>query len=197
MKQKDLLADYRKKRDFKKTTEPAGKLAYRPSKRPIFVIQKHDASTLHYDFRIECGGVLKSWAVPKGPSTNPREKRLAMPTEDHPKEYAKFEGIIPEGEYGAGPSIVWDSGTYRNLSEKNGQEIPLDQALHQGRVKIWLDGEKLKGGYALTRIRLKPARWLLVKMKDSEADTRRNITEDEPRSVLTGRTVEEVAEEAA
>jgi len=197
MKQKDPLADYRKKRDFKKTTEPAGKLAYRPSKRPIFVIQKHDASTLHYDFRIESGGVLKSWAVPKGPSTNPREKRLAMPTEDHPKEYAKFEGIIPEGEYGAGPSIVWDSGTYRNLSEKNGQEIPLDQALHQGRVKIWLDGEKLKGGYALTRIRLRPARWLLVKISDAHANARRDITKTAPRSVLSGMGVEELRKKAA
>ena len=197
MKQKDLLADYRKKRDFKKTTEPAGKLAYRPSKRPIFVIQKHDSSTLHYDFRIESGGVLKSWAVPKGPSTNPREKRLAMPTEDHPKEYAKFEGIIPEGEYGAGPSIVWDSGTYRNLSEKNGQEIPLDQALHQGRVKIWLDGEKLKGGYALTRIGLKPARWLLVKISDAHANARRDITKTAPRSVLSGMGVEELRKKAA
>src|SRR5213596_1424925 len=135
MKQKDPLADYRKKRDFKKTTEPAGKLAYRPSKRPIFVIQKHDASHLHYDFRIEAGGVLKSWAVPKGPSTNPKDKRLAMPTEDHPMEY------------GAGSVIVWDTGTYRNLGES-----PMDEALRKGRVKIRLDGKKLKGGYALTRI---------------------------------------------
>jgi DNA ligase D-like protein (predicted 3'-phosphoesterase) len=194
MKQKDLLADYRKKRDFKKTPEPAGKPAYRASKRPIFVIQKHAASTLHYDFRIESDGVLKSWAVPKGPSTNPREKRLAMPTEDHPKEYAKFEGVIPEGEYGADPSIVWDSGTYRNLSEKNGQEIPVDQALRQGRVKIWLDGEKLQGGYALTRIRLKPARWLLVKINDAHANARRDITKTAPRSILTRQTIEEIAQ---
>jgi DNA ligase D-like protein (predicted 3'-phosphoesterase) len=197
VKQKDLLADYRKKRDFKKTPEPAGKPAYRPSKRPIFVIQKHSASTLHYDFRIESDGVLKSWAVPKGPSTNPREKRLAMPTEDHPKEYAKFEGVIPEGEYGADPSIVWDSGTYRNLSEKNGLEIPVDQALRQGRVKIWLDGEKLQGGYALTRIRLKPARWLLVKINDAHANARRDITKTAPRSVLTRQTIEEIAQRSS
>jgi len=197
MKQKDLLATYRKKRDFKKTPEPAGKAAYRPSRQPIFVIQKHDAGNLHYDFRIESAGVLKSWAVPKGPSTNPKDKRLAMPTEDHPKEYSKFEGVIPEGEYGAGPSIVWDSGTYRNLSAKNGKEIPLEQALRQGRVKIWLDGEKLKGGYALTRIGLKPARWLLIKINDAHANARRDITKTAPRSVLSGKTVEEIGEKAA
>jgi DNA ligase D-like protein (predicted 3'-phosphoesterase) len=130
--------------------------------------------------------------VPKGPSTNPKDKRLAMPTEDHPREYAKFEGVIPEGEYGAGPSIVWDWGTYRNLSEKNGHEIPIDQALHRGRIEIWLDGEKLKGGYALTRIGAKPERWLLVKSNDSEADFRRDITKTDPRSVLTRKTVEEI-----
>src|SRR6266567_3716252 len=105
--ERDLLATYRKKRDFKKTSEPAGNRILRQSKKPLFVIQKHDASTLHYDFRIESAGVLKSWAVPKGPSTNPREKRLAMPTEDHPLDYADFEGVIPDGQYGAGPVIVW------------------------------------------------------------------------------------------
>ena len=197
MKRKDPPETYRNKRDFTLTPEPAGTFKERRAKRPIFVIQKHDASRLHYDFRIEAAGVLKWWALPKGPSTNPKDKRLAMPTEDHPKEYAKFEGIIPEGEYGAGPSIVWDSGTYRNLSEKNGQEIPLDQALHQGRVKIWLDGEKLKGGYALTRIRLRPARWLLVKISDAHANARRDITKTAPRSVLSGMGVEELRKKAA
>src|SRR5438128_5132098 len=113
MKRNDPLKVYRTKRDFKKTSEPSGKRISRPSKQPVFVIQKHDATRLHYDFRIEAGGVLKSWAIPKGPSTNPKDKRLAMPTEDHPMEYGKFEGVIPVGEYGAGHVIVCVYGRYR------------------------------------------------------------------------------------
>ena len=197
MKRKDSLETYRKKRDFKRTPEPAGKHVRRHSKRPMFVVQKHDASHLHYDFRIEAAGVLKSWAIPKGPSTNPKDKRLAMPTEDHPMEYGKFEGVIPEGEYGAGSVIVWDLGTYRNLSERNGKEIPIDDALREGRVKLGLDGKKLRGGYALTRIGTSPVRWLLVKMNDAEASPRLHITKTQPRSVLSGKTVEEIAREAA
>lgn len=168
MKKKDPLQAYRARRDFRQTSQPSAKRVARRSKHPIFVIQEHDASRLHYDFRIESGGVLKSWAVPKGPSTNPKDKRLAIPTEDHPMEYAKFEGIIPKGGYGAGTVIVWDKGTYRNLSEKNGEEVSIEQALHDGRVKRWLYVKKLKGGYALTRIRTKPENWLLIKMNDSE-----------------------------
>jgi DNA ligase D-like protein (predicted 3'-phosphoesterase) len=120
-----------------------------------------------------------------------------MPTEDHPMEYGKFEGVIPEGEYSAGAVIVWDSGTYRNLSEKNGHEVPIEEALRHGRVKIWLDGEKLKGGYAFTRIGTKPARWLLVKMNDSEANPHGDITKIAPHSVLSGKTVEELRKKAA
>lgn len=199
---KDPLETYRKKRDFRKTGEPSGKGRRKAGKGrrkpgPRFVIQKHAARSLHYDFRLEADGVLKSWAVPKGPSTNPKDKRLAMPTEDHPLDYRDFEGVIPKGEYGAGAVIVWDRGTYRNLTEEDdGDEVPVSEALAGGHLKIWLEGEKLRGGYALTRIgKGKDLRWLLVKMDDEEADARRSPVRTEPESVLTGRTVEEVAEE--
>jgi len=192
---KDPLETYRKKRDFRKTREPSGKGRRKAGRR--FVIQKHAARSLHYDFRLEADGVLKSWAVPKGPSTDPRDKRLAVPTEDHPLDYGDYEGVIPEGEYGAGAVIVWDRGTYRNLTEDDdGGEVPVSEALAGGHLKIWLEGEKVRGGYALTRIgKGKDLRWLLVKMDDEEADARRNPVGTEPESVLSGRTVEEVAEE--
>ncbi len=192
----DTLEEYRRKRDFRKTGEPRGKRGRKTGRR--FVIQKHAASSLHYDFRLEADGVLKSWAVPKGPSTDPRDKRLAMPTEDHPLDYRDFEGVIPKGEYGAGAVIVWDRGTYRNLTEDDEEGFPVARAIERGHLKIWLDGEKLRGGYALTRIgKGKDERWLLVKMDDEEADARRNPVSTEPESVLSGRTVEEVAEEEA
>jgi len=159
------------------------------------VIQKHDASTLHYDFRLEIDGVLKSWAVPKGPSTDPRVRRLAIPTEDHPLEYADFEGTIPEGEYGAGTVLVWDTGPYRNLrAGKEGDGQSMLQALKEGKVEVWLDGMKLQGGYVLIRTgKGDDVRWLLIKMNDDEADARRNPTSTEPESALTGRTLEEIA----
>jgi DNA ligase D-like protein (predicted 3'-phosphoesterase) len=188
------LAAYRKKRDFRRSPEPSGARTHK-RRRPRFVIQKHDASSLHYDFRIEAGGVLKSWAVPKGPSLDPREKRLAMPTEDHPLEYGHFEGVIPEGEYGAGTVLVWDAGTYRNLTEDDGEEVPIDEALEAGHASVLLEGEKLRGGYALTRIGTgKRERWLLVKMDDQGADRRRKPVKSQPDSVLTGRSLEEIAE---
>jgi len=152
-----------------------------------FVIHKHDASSLHYDLRLEVEGTGKSWAVPKGPSTDPREKRLAIPTEDHELDYFDFEGVIPEGEYGAGTVMVWDRGTYKSLDEERG----VREAIEDGRLKVWLDGEKIKGGYALIET---GERWLLVKMDDDEADARRNPSSTEPKSVKSGRTLEEIKE---
>jgi len=184
----DRLSEYKKKRDFRVTSEPSGDSISSGSQ--IFVVQKHYARSLHYDLRLEVNGTLKSWAVPKGPSTNPKDKRLAIETEDHPLEYANFEGVIPEGQYGAGTVIVWDAGYYRNITEKDGQRVPLEDALENGHIAIWLEGRKLKGGYALTRT----ARgWILVKMKDELADASRDILKTEPRSVLSGRTVEEMS----
>jgi DNA ligase D-like protein (predicted 3'-phosphoesterase) len=188
---RSALRAYREKRDFRRSPEPRGTPGRTRKQQPRFVIQKHDASSLHYDFRLEAGGVLKSWAVPKGPSTDPREKRLAMPTEDHPLAYADFEGVIPEGEYGAGPVIVWDRGSYRDLGEQ-----PIEQALARGHAAVWLEGEKVRGGYALTRIgRGKRERWLLVKMDDEGADRRRNPVSSQPESVLSGKTIEEIAKQ--
>lgn len=161
------------------------------------MVQKHAASSLHYDFRLEVGDVLVSWAVPKGPSTDPREKRLAMAVEDHPLDYADFEGVIPEGQYGAGAVIVWDSGPYRNLTERDGREVPIDRALADGHAVVELEGEKLRGGYALQRLGGGGReRWLLVKTRDDGADARRRPVSTQPESVLTGRTVEQVADEA-
>ncbi len=199
----EKLERYRKKRDFRKTTEPReGGVDFEwADERPIFVIQKHEASTLHYDFRIEVEGVLKSWAVPKGPSTDPREKRLAVPTEDHPLEYAEFEGVIPRDEYGGGTVLVWDRGSYRNLKvPEDGEKGPVSVAeqVEDGHVTVWLRGQKLSGGYALIRTgRGDDSRWLLIKMKDSEADARRNPTSTEPESVKSGRTLEQIREEEA
>jgi DNA ligase D-like protein (predicted 3'-phosphoesterase) len=194
----DRLKEYREKRDFRRTSEPAPARKRASARAPIFVIQKHRARALHYDFRLEAGGVLKSWAVPKGPSTDPREKRLAMPTEDHPMDYAGFEGVIPEGEYGAGAVIVWDKGAYRNIThlDKEGGPVPVERAVQEGHVAVWLEGKKLKGGYALTRTgRGTRERWILVKMNDDEADARRNPVVSQPESVLSGRTLEQVAQD--
>jgi DNA ligase D-like protein (predicted 3'-phosphoesterase) len=188
---KDSLEAYRKKRDFGRTPEPAGDR--RPGKGGRFVVQQHDATSMHYDFRLEAGGVLKSWAVPKGPSTNPKEKRLAMRTEDHPVGYINFESVIPEGEYGAGPVIVWDTGTYRNLTEKDGHEVPVERAVRDGHVSFWMEGRKLIGGYALTRTAAgKREKWILVKKADEGADARRNPVKTQPESVLSGRTIKEM-----
>jgi DNA ligase D-like protein (predicted 3'-phosphoesterase) len=197
MSPKNPLEEYLKKRDFSKTPEPQPGTR-KPSESPVFVIQKHDASSLHYDFRLEVDGVLKSWAVPKGPSTDPSEKRLAIMTEDHPMEYADFEGAIPEDEYGGGTVLVWDAGVYHNLKEDKEEKVSMQDSIEKGQVEIWLRGEKLTGGYVLIHTGKKDSnQWLLIKMKDDEADARRNPTSTEPKSVLSGRTLEEIEAEEA
>jgi len=193
--EKDTLNAYRAKRDFDRNPEPEGDMSMTEG-APRFVIQKHDASSLHYDFRIEVDGVLKSWAVPKGPSTDPREKRLALPTEDHPVDYADFEGVIPEDEYGGGTVLVWDTGTYDNITEKEGGVQPMSDALAAGHALIRLNGQKLKGGYALQQVASgDDARWLLIKMDDEDADARRNPVSTEPCSVLSGRDLDQIVQE--
>jgi DNA ligase D-like protein (predicted 3'-phosphoesterase) len=154
---------------------------------PRFVIQQHAARTLHYDFRLEAGGVLKSWAVPKGPSTDPREKRLAVEVEDHALAYADFEGVIGEG-YGEGRVIVWDAGTYRSLTYG-----PVEEALEAGHLSFWLEGEKLRGGWTLRRTSggEKP-QWLLIKRRDEAADARRDPVGTQPESVRSGRTLDDL-----
>lgn len=198
----DKQADsYQDKRDFRKTSEPKGDDVDFDwaSERPIFVIQKHDSSSLHYDFRIEVNGTLKSWAVPKGPSTDPSEKRLAIPTEDHPLDYADFEGTIPDDQYGGGTVMVWDRGYYKNLKEddSNGDSKSVGQQLNDGHLNIWLEGEKLVGGYALIQTDSgDDERWLLVKMDDDKADARRNPVSSETDSVKSGRSLKEIAKQA-
>jgi DNA ligase D-like protein (predicted 3'-phosphoesterase) len=191
MSSEDALQEYLARRDLDVSGEPGGGA---PHARPRFVIQRHDASRLHFDFRLEVDGVLKSWAVPKGPSTDPRDKRLAVPTEDHPLDYIDFEGYIPSGQYGGGTVIVWDTGTYQNITEDNGDLVDMVAALDAGHVKVWLDGHRLTGGYALTCTRLRgdDEQWLLVKVDDSEADRRRRPTETQRESVLSGQTNEDL-----
>jgi DNA ligase D-like protein (predicted 3'-phosphoesterase) len=137
------LQEYLKKRDFSRTPEPSGsERASGRQNRPIFVIQRHDASSEHYDFRLEVDGVLKSWAVPKGPSMDPSEQRLALPTEEHPLEYAEFDGVIPDDEYGAGKVMVWDAGPYDNLkTDDDGNEIPKRECVDDGHLTVWLEAE--------------------------------------------------------
>ena len=185
------LKEYNRKRDFKKTPEPSGPTS-RPTKRTNnealrFVIQKHDASKLHYDFRLETpDGVLLSWAVPKGPSLDPKQKRLAVETEDHPVDYIDFEGVIPEGNYGAGTVIVWDIGTY--TTEKD-----IRQQLTDGKISFAVDGKKIKGSFVLIRIKQRRKQWLLIKSDDSFATSEDDITSSSPKSVITGRTNDELA----
>ncbi len=195
--EKDLLESYHQKRRFDKTTEPKGKVQKRKNGEPIFVVHQHDATTLHYDLRLEMDGVLKSWAVPKGPSTNPDEKHLAIETEDHPMEYAKFEGVIPEGEYGAGAVIIWDRGTYENLKQMEGKDVSVEDMYKEGKIELFFNGEKMKGAYALIKTKglrgsNKDNQWLFFKMKDEYADAQKKITESEPESVKSGKTIDEI-----
>lgn len=190
------LEEYQRKRKFAETPEPSG--AEPPhGKGNSFVVQKHDASRLHYDFRLEANGVLLSWAVPKGPSLNPRDKRLAVRTEDHPLDYASFEGIIPEGNYGAGTVIVWDRGTWQ--LEGGGT---VDEHMARGDLKFHLDGRKLHGSFALVHTGRRSSdpkqqkNWLLIKHRDEAADEKWNI-EEHGESVLSGRTIEQVARDEA
>jgi DNA ligase D-like protein (predicted 3'-phosphoesterase) len=193
MSEDEKLEAYRRKRDFAKTSEPSGSGRKKTEGKPRFSVQKHRSKRLHYDLRLEVEGVLKSWAVPKGPSLDTKTKRLAVPTEDHPLDYIDFEGTIPEGEYGAGTVIIWDIGTYENTTKIDEVEVPMAEALKKGHATVFLSGEKLKGGFALTRTgRGKNERWILVKMKDDWARPDLDILEAEPDSVLTGRSVDEV-----
>lgn len=184
------LAKYKSKRDFSKTSEPKAGKSLRKTKL-MFVIQKHDASRLHYDFRLEMDGVLKSWAVPKGPSTDPKNKRLAMMVEDHPFDYRNFEGIIPKGEYGGGTVIVWDEGTYEPIEKikgKQAQEKHLLEQLKEGSLKINLHGKKLKGEFALVKTNgMGENGWLLIKHKDDYASVK-DITKED-KSVLSGKDI--------
>jgi bifunctional non-homologous end joining protein LigD len=184
------LTEYRKKRRFDVTAEPAGgKLPRRAKKKLSYVIQKHRATALHYDFRLEWKGVLLSWAVPKGPSLDPSVKRMGMQTEDHPIEYAKFEGIIPEGQYGGGTVMIWDSGTWTP------EVADVDAAMKKGDLKFRLDGKKLHGSWVLVRIRAREGGrppWLLIKHRDEFA-SKEDIAEKEPRSVVSKRILAEIA----
>lgn len=182
------LVRYKEKRNFTSTSEPEG--GKTRAGKLIFVIQKHDASHLHYDFRLEMEGVLKSWAVPKGPSTDPAVKRLAMAVEDHPYDYKNFEGIIPEGNYGAGTVIIWDKGTYEPIEPIKGkkeQEKVLLKQLKAGSIKIILHGEKLKGEWALVHTKQSENSWLLIKHRDEYASTG-DVT-NKSKSVVSGKTL--------
>ena len=187
--------EYSDKRDFTKTTEP------KPSgdgsgEHPVFVIQKHDATNLHYDFRLEINGTLKSWSIPKGPSTDPREKRMAIPTEDHPLSYASFEGTIPANQYGGGTVMIWDRGEIENLKkDENGKTISLSKSYDKGTIEIYMRGKKIYGGYALIKMKSgnMKGNWLLIKMKDEQADARRNPVSTETKSVVSNRTMHQIA----
>jgi len=186
------LAEYNAKRDFSRTAEPTGKVPRSRGGTLHFVIQKHAASHLHYDFRLELDGVMKSWAVPKGPSLDPTVRRLAMEVEDHPISYNTFEGTIPKGEYGGGTVMLWDRGTYD--ADDGGGADSLRRGYEKGELRFVMHGKRLKGGFVLARLR-RPGRpqWLLIKRRDVHADADRDITADETTSVVSKRSMEQIA----
>ncbi|MGW4319545.1 DNA polymerase ligase N-terminal domain-containing protein [Streptomyces sp. NPDC004684] len=195
----DRLREYRGKRDFDRTREPSGRRAP-AGEEPRFVVQIHDARRMHFDFRLQVGDVLRSWSVPKGPSDDPHDKRLAVPTEDHPLEYEHFEGVIPKGEYGGGTVIVWDRGTYEPLShDRRGRPVGFAESLEHGHATFRLHGEKLHGEYALTRFRDgrdgEEEAWLLVRKGSGRTDAHGTPDPRRARSVRTGRTLAQVAAE--
>ncbi|REC42103.1 MULTISPECIES: DNA polymerase ligase N-terminal domain-containing protein [Chryseobacterium] len=187
------LKDYNEKRKFDETSEPKGKTK-KSKDQLIFVIQRHAASRLHYDFRLEMDGVLKSWAVPKGPSLDPKDKRLAMMVEDHPYDYKDFEGNIPEGNYGAGQVEIWDSGTYEPLDNhsKLSDEKELLKELHAGSLKFILHGKKLKGEFALVKMKnTEENSWLLIKHKDDFAESDYDAEENTAKNSQVTKFLEE------
>ena len=189
------ISTYNAKRDFSKTSEPAGSRG-KSSKNLRFSFQMHDASHLHFDFRLEVDGVLKSWAVPKGPSTDKKIKRLAIRTEDHPLNYIDFEGTIPEGSYGGGTVMLWDIGTYENITEKDGKIRDIAESIDKGHFLIRLQGKKLNGNYAMTRINEKEGQWLLVKMDDEYVNSRKNPAKTKETSAISGRNLQEIKKNA-
>ncbi|MEU9475814.1 DNA polymerase ligase N-terminal domain-containing protein [Streptomyces sp. NPDC048191] len=197
MAAEDRLRTYRGKRDFERTREPSGQAPGAAGDEPRFVVQIHDASRMHFDFRLQVDDVLKSWSVPKGPSTDPGDKRMAVPTEDHPLEYEEFEGVIPKGEYGGGTVIVWDNGTYEPLShDRGGHPLDFAESLERGHATFRLHGTKLHGEYALTRFRGgadEQEAWLLVRKGPARSGGHGTPDPRRARSVRTGRTLAQVA----
>jgi DNA ligase D-like protein (predicted 3'-phosphoesterase) len=161
------------------------------SKRPIFTVQKHQASHLHYDFRLEIGGLLKSWAIPKGPSMDPSVKRLAVEVEDHDLGYAEFEGVIEEGHYGAGPVLVWDTGWFETVGASQGSET-LKMMLQAGKLDVHLHGRRLRGCFTLVRMKDRPRQWLLIKQRDEEARPDHEVVQEYDTSILSNRTIEDL-----
>ena len=194
------MKTYNEKRDFSKTREPRDVPSKKGNEKPVFVIQKHDATNLHYDFRLEIDGTLKSWSVPKGPSTDPSVKRMAIPTEDHPLAYANFEGVIPKGAYGGGTVMIWDRGIIEsNKKDKAGNLISLEESFKNGSIEVLLHGKKLKGGYNLVEMKggKMKGNWLLMKQDDAEADARRNPVSTQAKSVVSGRSLKQIEKEEA